>query len=131
MKKILVIVAVMMLSVSAFALVKTTVYFSSMPTKPSDRPQNVTVKCTYYMPNEVRNAETTASFMDTGGTIDVIFPGSDGEAATVTYTKVDLFFYNSYTGTGGNFSGIPAILSTPGSFGDWWTVTSLKDKDGK
>ena len=128
--KSVILIALVCLSMGAFAQVATNVCFTSLPTLPAGKPQNVRVRCTYYMPNETRQAETTAGYIVPGGYVIVYFPGTVAEANRVTSTKVDLFFYDNYTGTGATFPRIPAILSCPADFppNGWWISDTPSDK---
>jgi len=133
MKKVIFVIGLMALSVGAFAqtLVSTQVYFESMPANPLGLYQDVMVKCTYYNASNVQIDEAfgSASFMAAGGTVIVYFPSNNPVLiAQVAYTRVDLYFYNHYTGVGKSFSGIPAFLVCPDSFaGENWWFTKNKD----
>ena len=129
--KSVILIALMCLSFSAFAQEVTTyIYFdpSALPTCPAGKPDDITIVVTYYKSdNTVYNTPQTTHYDNIPSTAPIPFPGPFEDVFTIAYTKIALYFYGNYCGTGQNFPGVPGHIAFPMHFtGDWWYTISKK-----
>ena len=132
MKKLSILIALVCLSFGAFAQVSTVIVFEGnwKPTRPADRPNNLTITVTYYLTNGQVFGTSSRFFNDITDfdNAQLYFPGTPQEALTIASTKIELAFYDRYCGIGQNFPSIPNLVRFPSDFvGPWWyTVTKNK-----
>jgi hypothetical protein len=101
----------------------THVYFQTLPTKPANLPSNATVIVKWYIPGgSIMGFKSGPVAVQDDFFVE--FTGTMEEATSITSTKVELSFYNGYTGTSKTFPGFPALVTCTQDFRtvNWWVI---------
>ena len=135
MKKVILTIALICLSLGAIAqttTLYTNVYFAKLPVRPLDRPQDVKVVVTWYLSTGGYLTNFTHSgTVNVGDLVSVAFTGSPEDGSKVTHTKIDLYFYNNYCGTGKTFEKFLALATFSNDFTGsmWWQIKGPNDME--
>ena len=125
-KKSVLMIAVICLSLSAFAqTIGLYIDHSKLPACPMNNFHNLKVVTTFYSNGGVVHSTVTQNY-DNIPEYSYIPAPSD-----IATTKIALYFYDSYCGTGQTFLGTPGWVVCPLHFGDWWFTLSPRQVDPK
>jgi len=131
--KSVLMIALVCLSFGAFAQFSTTIFFNldALPQRPADKLNDVNIVVTYYLENGQVYAIATKDHQDVPPQSGIDFPGDLNALLSIAYTKIALYFYGGYCGTGQTFIAVPLYITCPLHFGDWWYALSPRQVDPK